>query len=165
MFRPSFPFAVLAASILANASPLPQTSPSSPSTSSPSTPPAVDPSLLQALELAPTSQQRQSLLTANGTSADNLIFTFTNTSVIADVTSFPAMVATHIDFSVGSISPCGLVMPHSHPHANEFLTVVAGELVAAQLLASGTVLNYTLGQFQGTVFSQGFSEWFDGSDF
>lgn len=164
MFSLSFPLAVLAASILADASPLAQGSPAS-STSTPFAGPATDPSLLQALELAPTSEQRQSLLTANGTSADNLIFTFSNTTFIADVTSFPALLDTHIDFSVGSISPCSLIMPHSHPRANEFLTVVGGKLVAAQLLASDAVLNYTLELFQGTVFSQGYSEWFSGSDF
>ncbi|KAL9093105.1 MAG: hypothetical protein Q9159_000464 [Coniocarpon cinnabarinum] len=158
MFRFSVPFAALAASIAANASPFPQAPAISNTPSSPA-PTAADPALLQALELAPTTQERQSILTANGTSADNLIFTFTNTTPVADVTLFPAMVETHIDLSVGFINPCSIIMPHSHPHANEFLTVVAGELMNAQLLANDVVLNYTLQQFQGTVYSQGFTHY------
>lgn len=180
MFYNTVTLAALAAAILTTtATPFPQRSGSPPSTTSTTSaatgPSSASPSLIRALELASTQQQRVSLLTNNGVDPSNFIFTFVNNSVnaptggtvdLASVTQFPAMVGTNIDFAIGFLNPCGFNTPHSHPRANEFLTVVQGDLVAGQVLEAnpaangpGPVLNYTLGLFQGTVFLQGMSKY------
>ena len=147
---------------------------------------SADSSLIQALELAPTLQQRQSILTNNGTSTENLVFSFINNTVVSptggtitlpDAGSFPAMIGTNVDLAIGFVNPCGINTPHSHPRANEFLTVVQGELVVGQVMQQDTgssgytaggstqgltgptqMMNYTLGLYQGTVFYQGLSK-------
>lgn len=84
---------------------------------------------------------------------------------------------TNTAMAIGFVNPCGLNVPHSHPRANEFLTVVQGTLTAGFILESnpgnlGNVagqaapatgvlpqINATLGLYQGMIFPQGTIHW------
>ncbi|EMR63651.1 hypothetical protein MGN70_002113 [Eutypa lata] len=134
----------------------------------------------EALVLAPTQELRQALLLPNPPDATNYTFQFTNNTVLpptggtiglATINNFPALIGTRVGMAIGFVNACGLNTPHSHPRANEFLTVVQGELVAGLVLESdpggagnlnGTnptgpipMVNATLSNFQGFLFPQG----------
>jgi hypothetical protein len=67
---------------------------------------------------------------------------------------------------MGFIAPCGLNVPHLHPRANEFLTVVDGLLIGAFVLEedqlhSGAIpsVEMTLTNFTGMLFPKGHIHW------
>ncbi len=132
------------------------------------------------LVLAPTQEQRQAILLPNPPDATNYTFQFINNTVLpptggtialATIGNFPALIGTNVGMAMGFVNPCGLNVPHSHPRASEFLTVVQGELVAGLVLEqdpggagnlNGTnpvgptpIVNATLSNFTGFLFPQG----------
>ncbi|TVY17627.1 Spherulin-1A [Lachnellula arida] len=56
--------------------------------------------------------------------------------VLASVDNFPALIGTHVSAAIGFVDACGLNVPHSHPRANELLTVVQGQLIGGLVLES-----------------------------
>ncbi|TVY25946.1 Spherulin-1A [Lachnellula hyalina] len=101
--------------------------------------------LQQLLMLAPSEVDREAILLPNPPNACNITFQFVNTThvpptggeiVLASVDKFPALIGTHVSAAIGFVDACGLNVPHSHPRANEFLTVVQGQLIGGLVLES-----------------------------
>ncbi|GJJ75470.1 hypothetical protein EMPS_07828 [Entomortierella parvispora] len=101
------------------------------------------PALKSALAGAASYSDRQAILFTNPPDASNVTFTFINNTVtdgtggtiaLSTVNNFPALIGTGVAMAVGFVNPCGLNVPHSHPRANEFLTVIQGELAAGLVL-------------------------------
>lgn len=140
------------------------------------------PALKAALTGAASYEDRQAILFTNPPDATNITFTFINNTVtdgtggtiaVASVNNFPALIGTKIALGIGFVNPCGLNVPHLHPRANEFLTVIQGKLVAGLVLelndfGSGHVVgqpapvngpipqvNVTLSNYTGMLFPQG----------
>jgi hypothetical protein len=111
----------------------------------------------------------------NGGSANNVSFQFVNSPgtppqdgsvIVGSVDSIPGLIGTHVAAAVGFIGPCGLNVPHLHPRANEFLTVVNGTLIGAFLLEEDAMfagdipqVAMTLTNFTGMLFPQGHIHW------
>jgi len=109
------------------------------------TPSATIHELQQLLLLAPSEVDREAILLPNAPDACNITFEFVNTThvaptggeiVLSDVDNFPALIGTHVSAAIGFVDACGLNVPHSHPRANEFLTVVQGNLIGGLVLES-----------------------------
>lgn len=140
----------------------------------------------EALESVTTYTGRQNILIPNPPDATNLTFTFINNTVTGQTggtvalgtrQSFPALIGTEVAQAFGWINACGLNVPHSHPRANEWLTVVSGQLVAGLILEAndgsfGDVVgqtatvsrpipevNVTLNAFTGMLFPKGQTHW------
>ena len=138
--------------------------------------------LKAALVEAPGFGERQSILLPSPPDASNITFQFINNTVtngtggtiaLSTLNNFPALIGTNVAMAVGFVNPCGLNVPHSHPRANEFLTVIQGELVGGLILelnngGSGFVkgqpspvngpipqVNVTLSDYKGMLFPQG----------
>lgn len=138
--------------------------------------------LKSALVDAPGYGDRQAILLPNPPDASNITFTFINNTVedgtggtiaLSTLNNFPALIGTNVAMAVGFVNPCGLNVPHSHPRANEFLTVIQGELVGGLILelnngGNGNVVggdrpvrgpipqvNTTLTNYTGMLFPQG----------
>jgi hypothetical protein len=134
----------------------------------------------EALILAASQQDRQAILLTNPPDATNITFQFINNTVeaptggtiaLATVDNFPALIGTKVGMAIGFVNACGLNTPHLHPRANEFLTVIQGELVAGLVLeenpgGAGNVngmnptgpirqVNATLSNNKGFLFPQG----------
>jgi hypothetical protein len=134
----------------------------------------------KALILAPSYVDREAILFPNPPDASNILFHFVDAShrpptggeiVLSSVDNFPALIGTNVAAAIGFVDPCGLNVPHSHPRANEFLTVVLGELVGGLVLENTTgllgntngtnptstvpMVNATLTQYMGMLFPQG----------
>jgi len=84
----------------------------------------------------------------------------------ADIASYPVLAHTDVGVLVGTLNPCGLNTPHTHPRGDEFLTVVSGQVKFGYIIENGLVVNAdgsfadnelrgTLKAFQGTVFPRG----------
>ncbi|KAG0284462.1 hypothetical protein BGZ97_008193, partial [Linnemannia gamsii] len=140
------------------------------------------PAFKAALAGAASYSDRQEILFTNPPDASNITFTFINNTVtdgtggtiaLSTVNNFPALIGTQVAMAIGFVNPCGLNVPHSHPRANEFLTVIQGELVAGLVLeindgSRGHVVgqpapvdgpipqvNVTLSNYKGMLFPQG----------
>ncbi|MCJ1360297.1 MAG: hypothetical protein MMC33_010302 [Icmadophila ericetorum] len=139
--------------------------------------------IVAALKQAGGEVDRLNILLPNPADPANITFTFINNTVspptggtvaLATVDVFPALVGTNVAMAIGFINACGLNVPHSHPRANEFLTVVQGKLQAGFILegtegGAGNVpganpaslvgplpeVNTTLTPYTGTLFPQG----------
>jgi hypothetical protein len=114
-----------------------------PPASSPTLTPEQIKEIQNELKLAASYVDRQSILVPNPPDATNLTFQFVNTThfpptggeiVLSDVDNFPALIGTSVSAAIGFVDACGLNVPHSHPRANEFLTVVQGLLVGGLVL-------------------------------
>ncbi|KAF7342985.1 Spherulin-1b protein [Mycena venus] len=79
------------------------------------------------------------------------------TLLIASVDNFPILADLSISTGIAFIEPCGLNIPHSHPRASEFLTVIDGILDTGFVQENGftTEIETQLGKYQGTVFPMG----------
>lgn len=79
------------------------------------------------------------------------------TLLLATVDNFPILEELGISTGISFIEPCGLNIPHLHPRANEFLTVIEGVLDTGFVQENGfnTEIETVLGKFQGTVFPMG----------
>ncbi|BEJ10319.1 hypothetical protein CcaverHIS641_0703540 [Cutaneotrichosporon cavernicola] len=51
--------------------------------------------------------------------------------ILADNTLFPGVVGNGLSWLVGFLGPCGMVAPHNHPRASEYLFNIAGPPLAA----------------------------------
>lgn len=140
--------------------------------------------LVSALSLATNEQDQLAVLVPDPSDISNLTYTFVNNTVLpptggtislSSVSVFPALLTTNVAMAIGFVNPCGLNTPHSHPRANEFLTVVQNELVSGLILeenpgsiglvkgqvpsskSNGTLpqVGTTLKLYDGTVFPQG----------
>ncbi|KAI9166482.1 Spherulin-1A [Paramyrothecium foliicola] len=132
------------------------------------------------LYVAPSESERQLILFQNGADASNITYQFHNNSVkaptggtiaLSGVDQFPALIGTNVGMAIGFVNPCGLNTPHLHPRANEFLTVVQGQLVGGLILeqnpgSAGNLdgkdptgpiqqVNATLSNYRGMLFPQG----------
>jgi hypothetical protein len=122
----------------------------------------------QQLELAVTQVERISILAANGGNS-SFLFDFNNppTAAVAENTtngsvvaalgaSFPALIgldAAAIKFSLG---PCGLIMPHTHPRADEFIVTTEGTIFTQFLTESGSeLISNNISTYQSTIFPKG----------
>jgi oxalate decarboxylase/phosphoglucose isomerase-like protein (cupin superfamily) len=77
--------------------------------------------------------------------------------LLATVDNFPILVELGISNGISLVEPCGLNLPHLHPRANEFLTVIDGILDTGFVQENGfnAEVETQLGKFQGTVFPIG----------
>ncbi|KAF7325188.1 Spherulin-1b protein [Mycena kentingensis (nom. inval.)] len=77
--------------------------------------------------------------------------------LLATVDNFPILEELGISGAVSFVEPCGLNIPHTHPRANEFFTVVEGILDTGFVQENGfnAQVSTTLGKYQATVFPQG----------
>jgi len=84
----------------------------------------------------------------------------------ANIASYPMLAQTNIAVTVATLNACGLNTPHIHPRADEFLTVVSGQIKSGYIIENGLVVNAdgsfadneirgTLKAFQGTVYPRG----------
>lgn len=139
--------------------------------------PAQIKSLQTELLLAPSYKDKEQVLfpPGNGGSANNISFQFVNTPgtspqdgsvIVGSVDSIPGLIGTNVAAAIGFIGPCGLNVPHLHPRASEFLTVVSGTLIGALLLETdapfaGNIpqVAMTLTNFTGMLFPQGHTHW------
>ncbi|KAK0388544.1 hypothetical protein NLU13_4787 [Sarocladium strictum] len=139
-----------------------------------------------ALEHAKTYTERQNALIPNPPDATNYTFTFINNTVhkntggtiaLGTRVNFPALFGTEVAQAIGWVNPCGLNVPHSHPRANEWLTVVLGKLVGGFVLESSSdsngdvvgqpdavskplpLVNVTMNPFTGMLFPRGQTHW------
>ncbi|KAF9584033.1 hypothetical protein BGW38_007800 [Lunasporangiospora selenospora] len=99
--------------------------------------------LKEALNSATSYSERQAILFTNPPDATNVTITFINNTVtdntggtiaLSTINNFPALIGTQVAMAVGFVNPCGLNVPHSHPRANELLTVIQGKLIAGLIL-------------------------------
>ncbi|KAH8168706.1 cupin domain-containing protein [Sarocladium implicatum] len=140
----------------------------------------------RALENAETYTERQNALIPNPPDATNITFTFINNTVhkttggtvaLGTAQNFPALIGTEVAQAIGWINPCGLNVPHSHPRANEWLTVIRGKLVGGLVLEANNdsngdvvgkpdsvsgpepLVNVTMNTFTGMLFPKGETHW------
>jgi len=84
----------------------------------------------------------------------------------ANINTFPMLAGTNIAVTVATLNACGLNTPHTHPRADEFLTVVSGQVKSGYIIENGLVVNAdgsfadneirgTLKAFEGTVYPRG----------
>ncbi|ANB15793.1 spherulin-1A [Sugiyamaella lignohabitans] len=74
----------------------------------------------------------------------------------AVVSSFPALEGTGAAMFLFQLGPCGMVLPHSHPRASEFIVVTEGKISTQFLTETGSdVFSNTLKQYQSTIFPVG----------
>lgn len=127
--------------------------------------------LQQALVLAPSESQKQAILFPNVPNANNVTYQFPDHAVtpptagtisVASIDVMPGLLGTSIGMGIGFVDACGLNVPHMHPRANEFLTVVEGLLIGGMVLegegeSAGLlpVVNMTLPTYTGMVFPMG----------
>ncbi|UJR18113.1 hypothetical protein I4U23_005013 [Adineta vaga] len=115
-----------------------------------------------ALQLAVTELDRQALLTD-----EQFVFDYRNawTGVasgkggritLATANNFPALIGRGSAMSIGNIKPCGFVLPHLHPRADELFFMISGEMQAGFIQENGGrfIVN-TLVAGQCMVFPQG----------
>ncbi|KAJ7056733.1 RmlC-like cupin domain-containing protein [Mycena amicta] len=77
--------------------------------------------------------------------------------LLATVDNFPILEELGISNAVAIVEPCGLNIPHLHPRASEFFTVIEGILDTGLVQENGfnTEIETQLGKYQGTVFPMG----------
>lgn len=71
-----------------------------------------------------------------------------------------------MNINYGTVGPCGLVLPHVHPRANEFFLVIDNDVIVGTRLEAGTFGNnanteyvHKLPAGSGTLFPQGAVHW------
>jgi hypothetical protein len=131
--------------------------------------------LQQELLMAPSEQLRENILFQQGNNANNISFQFINqtagppvggTIAVGSVNNVPGLIGTNVGFAIGFVDACGLNVPHLHPRANEFLTVVEGLLIGALVLEEDSPINgglpvveMTLTNYTGMLFPVGHVHW------
>ncbi|KAF1963493.1 hypothetical protein CC80DRAFT_541427 [Byssothecium circinans] len=171
--------AILAVLAIKTTTALPQ-QPSSPR----ATPPLSNDQLIAALKTdATTSKQLQRLVTSNSDTllppadlAAATVFDFNKnkfpvpggrgSASSATLENFPLLLNSGLTTTVGTIGPCGFVIPHVHPRANEFFLLVEGEVFFGTQLELGVIkpnassglqppVTGTLNKMTATLFPQG----------
>jgi len=106
--------------------------------------------LITQLKAADNAVQRNQILAAGGNSS--FVFDFTNPPSAAVVSSpagqlvqatgstAPFLTDINAAMAVVVIEPCGLVLPHLHPRADEFVIVIEGEIYTQFIAETGAVL-------------------------
>ena len=85
------------------------------------------------------------------------------TQVKATTTTFPILLDSGLTSTIASLGPCGIFLPHVHPRANEWFTVIEGEVDFGYMveigllmpLTPGPQINGHLAKYSGTLFPQG----------
>lgn len=122
----------------------------------------------QQLELSTTAASRVSLLAQQGGNS-SFVFDFnappssaiadkSNTSrvISANANTYPALEGLDGAMNLFMVGPCGLILPHTHPRANEFVLVTQGQLNTQFLAEAGTpVISNNLTRYQATMFPMG----------
>lgn len=99
--------------------------------------------ILHALKDAITPEDRFNLLVPDPSDTSNITFQFVNNSVIAPtagtidlatVEMFPALFGSNLAMALGFVDACGLNTPHAHTRANEFLTILQGQLTSGFIM-------------------------------
>ncbi|KAK5656043.1 hypothetical protein OQA88_5182 [Cercophora sp. LCS_1] len=137
--------------------------------------PAEIKSLQTELLLAPSYKDKEQVLFPPGGSgsANNVTFQFVpnpttpdGSVIVGSIDSIPGLIGTNVAGAIGFIGPCGLNVPHLHPRANEFLTVVSGTLIGAFVLEEDAMVPgqipqvaMTLTNFTGMLFPVGHTHW------
>jgi hypothetical protein len=119
------------------------------------------------LEQADTAVARNQILAANGGNA-SFAFDFANPPqgvpivsaagnvTLADVATAPFLTGLDASLAVFHVEPCGLILPHLHPRADEFVIVTEGQIFTQFIAESGaTLVTNTLNQFGATIFPKG----------
>jgi len=76
--------------------------------------------------------------------------------VTASGQTFPALTGFPISLAIVTVEPCGLVLPHIHPRAEEFAFVTEGHLFTQFLAETGAALvSNDLQKYGGTMFPRG----------
>ena len=107
--------------------------------------------LIKDLELAGSAVARNQILAKNGGNS-SFMFDFANPPEGAGLSSpagkvvqanggtFPALVGVDASLTLVTIQPCGLILPHTHPRADEFIVVTQGEIFTQFIAETGAVL-------------------------
>jgi len=78
------------------------------------------------------------------------------TLVSANGQTFPALTGFPISLALATIEPCGLILPHLHPRAEEFVFVAEGHIFTQFIAETGAVLvSNDLQKSGGTMFPRG----------
>ena len=125
------------------------------------------PSEIISLEQADSAVGRNQILAANGGNA-SFAFDFKNppsgalvSSVagnltIANAQTAPFLVDIDSSLAIVEVAPCGMVLPHLHPRADEFIIVTEGEFFTQFVAETGAVLvTNTLKKWQSTLYPKG----------
>ena len=103
------------------------------------------------LQLAGSAVARHQILAQNGGNA-SFAFDFANPPAGAAISSpagklvsanpatFPELVSYDFSLAVVTVSPCGLILPHIHPRADEFIFVTQGEFLTQFIAETGAAL-------------------------
>ncbi|KAJ7280933.1 RmlC-like cupin domain-containing protein [Mycena rebaudengoi] len=77
--------------------------------------------------------------------------------LLATVDNFPILEELGISGAISLVEPCGLNIPHLHPRADEFFTVIDGILDTGFVMEKGfdAEVKTRLGKYQATVFPMG----------
>ncbi|KAJ7081231.1 RmlC-like cupin domain-containing protein [Mycena epipterygia] len=77
--------------------------------------------------------------------------------LLATVDNFPILTNLGLSAAISFVEPCGLNIPHTHPRADEFFTVLDGVLDTGlvQENSFNTAIHTELGKYQATVFPMG----------
>ena len=76
--------------------------------------------------------------------------------VSANSQTFPPLIGFDISLAFATVQPCGLILPHLHPRAEEFLFVTEGEFFTQFISETGGVLiTNELKTNEGTMFPRG----------
>ena len=123
--------------------------------------------LIAQVRAADSAAQRNQILAQNGGNS-SFVFDFAHppaaavisnsagTLIAATGTSFPAL--TDIDAAMGlvTIQPCGLILPHIHPRADEFIIVTEGQILTQFIAETGAALvTNELNTLGATLFPKG----------
>lgn len=124
--------------------------------------------LEQQLELATNGIERVDILAEQGGN-ESFVFDFnkppkaaiaqnvTSGSVVTAVgASFPALIGSDAAMYVFKLGPCGMIVPHSHTRADEFVITTEGEIFTQFLTESESqVITNTLSEYQSSLFPMG----------
>lgn len=121
--------------------------------------------LIQSLELAPTAVERFQILAAdpkqfkfNFAAAGPPAASSGASVVLANRATMPALIGQGISTAMGWLNPCGINVPHIHPRATEFLTVVSGTIKNGFIIETGSGVSQIetdVNTFEGIVLPQG----------
>jgi hypothetical protein len=123
--------------------------------------------LITQIRAADSAVERNQVLVNNGGNS-SFIFDFANPPTAAVVsspagqivqafgTTFPALTDTQMALAVVTLQPCGLLLPHLHPRADEFVVVTDGQIFTQFITETGaTLISNELKTLGSTLFPKG----------
>jgi hypothetical protein len=130
----------------------------------------VTPALIVDLETADSAVERNQILVANGGNA-SFVFDFAHPPAgavagagsgsvgnvtLASAATAPFLVGLDAALALAQVGPCGLVLPHIHPRADEFIIVTEGQFFTQFITENGaSLITNTLNQWGSTIFPKG----------